>query len=491
VQPDNVNRTGTFWTILFGALCLLPATGFILHKLATPSDGARLSTGVDLFTTDGAIISPYSPGGSGLQDGDVVTAVDGTDMETWGEALFGDGVPRPAWEFGDRVKYEVLRDGGPQTLTITLRPLPLGEILSTHWGVLLFALVSQLVAGFVYWRRQHDPAALALFLWAFSGSHTYAWSFFLDVGDIVGGSGFWLFRAATPLLWLIYWPASTHMALVFPKPLPVVRRRPFLIPAVYLSAFAIFFTGLGWAWFRSDNILIWLNAWGPVDNLVAAIHLTAMLTIMTVQYRKNWKGAERKQMRWVVYGAIVSGGGGLLLWIGLPSILGRSILNANTLGLLVLPFPISLAIAIWRHHLFDIDLIIRRTLVYTVLTTLLALVYFSSILFLQTLFSAVTDQQSPLIIVLSTLAIAALFNPLRGRVQDFIDRRFYRSKYDAERVLTQFAETARDEVDIEQLTTELLAVVEETMQPERVSLWLRPFTNNKGSSDSGKRIDAS
>ncbi len=178
-------------------------------------------------------------------------------------------------------------------------------------------------------------------------------------------------------------------------------------------------------------------------------------------------------MRWVVYAAAVSGGGGLLLWIGLPSILGRSIINANALGLLVLPFPLSLAIAIWRYHLFDIDLIIRRTLIYTVLTTLLALVYFGSILLLQTLFSAVTDQQSPLITVLSTLAIVVLFNPLRGRVQDFIDRRFYRAKYDAERTLAQFAETARDEVNMEKLSRALLDVVEETVQPEHASLWLR------------------
>jgi hypothetical protein len=187
-------------------------------------------------------------------------------------------------------------------------------------------------------------------------------------------------------------------------------------------------------------------------------------------------------MRWVVYGAAVSGGGGLLLWIVLPSILGRSILNANTLGLLVLPFPISLAIAIWRHQLFDIDLIIRRTLIYTILTTLLALVYFGSVLLLQTLFSAVTDQQSPLIIVLSTLAIAALFNPLRGRVQDFIDRRFYRAKYDAERTLARFAETAREELNLEQLSEALLAVVEETMQPERVSLWLQRKTKEDAKS---------
>jgi hypothetical protein len=135
---------------------------------------------------------------------------------------------------------------------------------------------------------------------------------------------------------------------------------------------------------------------------------------------------------------------------------------------------VCLSIAVLRYRLFDIDVIIRKTLQYTVLTGLLALVYFGSVVLLQSLFESLTGQGSPIVIVISTLAIAALFNPLRQWVQRFIDRRFFRRKYDSEQILANFSKLTRDEVDMQVLTVAMLNVVEETIQPEKVSLWLKP-----------------
>jgi len=184
------------------------------------------------------------------------------------------------------------------------------------------------------------------------------------------------------------------------------------------------------------------------------------------------RGVEREQIKWLFYAGVI------FVLFYMPSFLGNTYYQTENLLNLLLPLgmstlPSAIGIAILRYRLYDIDVIIRKTLQYALLTGLLVLVYFGSVILLQSLTENLFGEQSPFVIVLSTLAIAALFNPLRTRIQDFIDRRFYRKKYDAEQALAQFAATARDEVDMDQLNTALLQVVDETMQPESISLWLQ------------------
>jgi len=187
---------------------------------------------------------------------------------------------------------------------------------------------------------------------------------------------------------------------------------------------------------------------------------------------------ERQQIKWFAYAATILILGALLssrvpeIWeVWWVSRVGFALYIAGIVGL-----PVAVGIAILRHHLYDINLIINRTLVYGSLTASLVLVYLGGVAATEAAFRALTGQvkQPQLAIVVSTLVIAALFNPLRKRIQSFIDRRFYRNKYDARKTLESFSATLRDETDLEALSEDLVGVVSETMQPAHVSLWLRP-----------------
>jgi hypothetical protein len=217
-----------------------------------------------------------------------------------------------------------------------------------------------------------------------------------------------------------------------------------------------------------------------------ALLLSCIAAVISVFVRlQSAQGEERQQIKWFAYAAA------LLLstfFLGLPlaAVMGALVgpwaeLMPIVIG--VAAIPIAVGIAILRYRLYDIDRIINRTLVYGLLTVILAAVYFGGVTATQAAFRTLTDQenQPQIVVVASTLVIAALFNPLRRRIQSFIDRRFYRSRYDARKTLEAFSAKLRDETDLDALSDDLVGVVRETMQPAHVSLWLRPDIGPRGS----------
>jgi hypothetical protein len=212
-----------------------------------------------------------------------------------------------------------------------------------------------------------------------------------------------------------------------------------------------------------------IAAFAVVSVIYTALLLSALSIV--VRYRRA-SGAERQQLKWFALAAVlicaVTAGHLLFLDVLLPEAF-LNLLDAATITCLY----VAVGIAILRYRLYDIDIIINRTLVYGSLTVTLVLVYFGSVVGLQYILRALTGQESQLAIVASTLAIATLFNPLRRRVQAVVDQLFYRRKYDAAKTLEEFSAKLRDETDLEALNGELLAVVRETVQPAHVSLWLR------------------
>ena len=207
-------------------------------------------------------------------------------------------------------------------------------------------------------------------------------------------------------------------------------------------------------------------------NIVVGVCMVAAAISVIVRVRRAGR-VERQQIKWLAYGGAVVVG--LIFVAGVISIWSDTAAIA-VISLALFGLPVITGIAIVRYRLYDIDLLINRTLVYGVLTGTLLAVYFGGVAGAQAIFRVLTgqEQQPQFAVVVSTLVIAALFNPLRHRIQGFIDRRFYRKKYDAAKTLETFSATLKNETDLDTLNAELVRVVRETMQPAHVSLWLRP-----------------
>jgi len=273
--------------------------------------------------------------------------------------------------------------------------------------------------------------------------------------------------------------------LLFPDGRPLSRRWR---PAVWLDLAAIalifgfaFKPGpLGTSLLDTDNPFGIEGAGALLETLgVAGIFLTLAVAatgaVSLVLRLRRSRGDERQQLKWFAFaGAVFSAAfaTGPVLW-SLPPSSGFGWIWTVLFLSAVSTIPAAAGVAILRYRLYDIDLLINRTLVYGSLTVMLVGIYLGAVISLQYAFRAATGQESTLAIVASTLAIAALFNPLRRRIQGFIDRRFYRRKYDAARTLAAFSARLRDETDLDTLNEDLASVVDETLQPAHVSLWLR------------------
>ena len=326
--------------------------------------------------------------------------------------------------------------------------------------VILLAYV--LVGSVLFWRKSEDRMALlaslslVLFPVAFSsnvlGTLPAAWTLPAEIVELLGDLCLGLFFFVFPsgrfvprwagllmVVWIAYWIVS----LFFPN-----------------SALAS-------------------NSWFFLFLFPGVV--ICMIVLQIYRYRRVSTPVQRQQTKWVIAGFAFSFGP-LVIGLSLDFTLLTELFPKNSLvttlvqwpfDLLLLLFPLSLGFAILRHRLWDIGVLINRTLVYALLTILLGVIYAGLVIGFQVLLRGFISQTNDVALVISTLAIAALFQPLRRRLQNLIDRRFYRRKYDAVRTLAAFSATLRNEVDLATLSEQLVTVVEETMQPTHISLWLR------------------
>jgi hypothetical protein len=331
------------------------------------------------------------------------------------------------------------------------------------------ALVCLTLASVLFWRRSDDWMVL------FISSYLLVYGTVL-VGPLETAEAFypwWPSLAVDVIQPLFFTTPTIALFVLFPDGRFVPRWTRRLILFSIPTTVAVLYVPPSYLW-----------------ALVGVIVIGAVYA-QIYRYRHVSTPTERQQTKWVVFG--------ILLWLVLMMLLSVpysielnlpagsplpwwTLAGSTGWSLTLTIVPLALSIAVLRYRLYEIDLLINRTLVYGTLTATLALVYLGGVTATQALFRAFTGQQEQpqLAIVVSTLVIAALFNPLRRRIQGFIDRRFYRRKYDAANTLEAFSTKLRDETDLDALSGDLVGVVRETMQPSHVSLWLRPDTVSKG-----------
>ena len=325
----------------------------------------------------------------------------------------------------------------------------------------VMALVCLAVSAVLFWRKSEDWIALLV-------------AFFLV---LLGTATVINTVAQSPSVWQV--PAQVSIALFY----VLLFLLFYVFPDGYFVPPWTRWLLVGWI----INVLLYVfwpsafatSSWLKALSLLwtAPFYLSLVLAVV-YRYRHASGPLQRQQTKWVVFGIMLAliGFFGAILWDNLVFFPTSELIADTATAVALLLIPLSFGLAILRYRLWDIDVLINRTLVYGSLTSILTLSYVGLILLLQAFTHALTGQAGdhPVLIVISTLAIVGLFQPLRRRIQRIIDRRFYRSKYDAARTVAAFSSTLRQEVDLEQLREQLLAVVQETMQPAHVSLWLRP-----------------
>jgi hypothetical protein len=352
-------------------------------------------------------------------------------------------------------------------------------------GFSLFAAVGSLLVA----KRPENPigwimSANALIVGIFPACESYAAYVMSTSGhpDVLAVVGVW----ANSWYWYLLLALTfIYLPLLFPDGrLPSRRWLPVaVVPAIGVAGIAILGalteTLRGQTFdYRIDNP-IGIEGLGYVEDLqvftvlgggALAIGTVGSVSSVVVRFRRS-RGTERQQLKWFLYAAAPI--------VAFPAIESLPVIVSGLLsGWVLLGLPTAIGIAVLRYRLYEIDLVINRTLVYGSLTVMLALVYVGGVAITQMVFRLLSgqEQQPQLAVVISTLVIAAIFNPLRRRVQGLVDRRFYRRKYDAAKTLAAFNSRLREETDLGSLSEEVLGVVRETMQPAHVSLWLRPDT---------------
>ncbi len=470
---------------LLGAACLAATSLVYLGwQLFAPGDGSLIQFDRAPTVSTGLLVASLMPANSNLRSGDVLLAIEDRPIDEILRRLPSISGLTNRFEKRDVLQYRVWRDGQISEMTVQLERTPIGALLSRNWSSNFFLFYLELIGILVFLRRPQLAIARSFFLLS-TAVFTTGLIFFLGLrtSDLLNPAIFWLWIWGSVIVYGLTMSGLLHFALVFPDRKWSFPTKVWHWALIYGEVWVLYFLAGVVGLVRIDGTTERFTYLMRSTVWMTLVYFSASMIVMMLRYRQSENPKELRQLRWLVWGAMAAN----IPWLGLEIFIAATGAPQNTgnqlIGLLWCAIPTTFAISILRERLFDIDALINRTLVYSLLSITLAVIYFGSVLILQSVYQLFTGQETQLAIVFSTLGIAALFNPLRSRVQSFIDSRFYRRKYDAEKLLAAFARTARDKVELDDLSAALLAVVHASVQPEHVGLWLRPIHENPSTSE--------
>jgi len=406
---------------VLAALLLLSGLAFFVLHLVLPGDASYPRVNFYELKYGGLVVQPLSPGPQSLQNGDVVMAIDGRSLDQYIQGLFSTQVSDgPA----TRLDYSVLRGGQTLQLDVPLAAFPLALVMQANWSIFLFIIYLELVSLLVFVLRPRLPAAqLFLLTSSFLFSSALVYYLGLEVGDLRFRWLVILYVWGAVAAYGFALAALVHLMLVFPKRHPILERHPGWVRWIYLGVWLLTILFLMARWASVISPVARLALLVQSTTLMSVVYLPLLLLSTYSNYRTG-NTLEKRQLRWIVWSLVITLVPFLLLSL-FPSLVGLPFrLSEPLLGVLLWAVPTSFAIAVLRERVFDIDLIINRTLVYVPLTGILAGLYSASVILFQKLFIASTGQKSDAAIVLSTLVLASAFTPFKNSLQNLVDKRF-------------------------------------------------------------------
>ena len=439
-----------------GALTLMRATA--------PTTGGQIGNAA-AFDPDGVVVQRLPGSATALEDGDAVAGIDGRSLVDSTVLWPGDAVAGPV--VGDTLRIDVRREGVPLAVDVVAEHYPLGAVLVASWGTLTFALAHLGIGLYVFGRRPRLPAAGALLIGGVgSAGSTVPFLLGFDPLDFVAGR-FGPLMLGINALYVLLWAGLLDFALVFPRPLRPIARTPALRLVPYVGLFGLSAAGIVVAGLASPTTFAWLGTWGALSLLPVAVAFAAIPVVLVVR----WRSAPLEDRRILRAFGVMLGFtivAALVVWV-VPEALGGTPLVPWTMaGLLGLPFPIVIAASILRHRAFDIDLVVRRSLVYGGMTLLVVAVYAVAAAMLASLGPSSTYATS--LLATGIAALAAL--PIRDGLQRTVARLLYGDRDEPVRAIRRLGERLELSVDPDTMPRVVVDTVADALRLPYVALEL-------------------